>query len=264
MNWRSINLTHSFFKLCLCISVLLLSSSLFSQSIEIVIKGKLLSEENSTSGIDIVNLVSEKSTRSDGAGEFTIAVNLGDLLVISGRNFEYKRYIIEEDDLLKGFVAISLMSKAIELDETLVYSRAQLEAMAEGLTSHKIKRYTPAESKLKTAGDFKPIHLLGLLGGSLEIDPIINAITGKTARMKDELKVEQREVRMEFFEKEMGKDYFTNQLSIADADFQSFMFFIADDVKTFDLLKAKDKNRARFEFSKAAVKFKNLNKIEAE
>lgn len=264
MNWRSENILRSFFRIFLLISILFLNCQLFSQTKAVKIKVQLLSDENSTAGIDIVNLVNEESTRSDINGEFTMSVSSGDLLIISGRNFEHKRYIVEEEDLTKETLKILLVLKPIELDETLVYTRAQLDAMAKGLTSSKVKVYTPAESKLRTAGDFKPIHLLGLLGGSLQIDPIINAITGKTSRMKDELEVERREIRMAYFEKEMGKEYFIEQLSIPEDDFQAFMFFIADDVKTFELLKAKDKNRARFEFSQSAVRFRNLNRTNQE
>jgi hypothetical protein len=38
--------------------------------------------------------------------------------------------------------------------------------------------------KLRTAGDFKPIMLLGLMGSSMPLDPLINKINGRTKRLK--------------------------------------------------------------------------------
>ena len=62
-----------------------------------------------------------------------------------------------------------------------------------GIIPYGQKKYTPAERKLKTAGDFKPIHLLGLLGGAFALDPIINKINGRTKKLKKEIKVEGKE-----------------------------------------------------------------------
>lgn len=42
---------------------------------------------------------------------------------------------------------------------------------------------TQMERRLYT-GDFKPIDLLGLLGGSVNVDAILNSINGRTAMTK--------------------------------------------------------------------------------
>ena len=264
MNGQSGDLTAKFFRLFLLITVLFLNCNLFSQITTITIHGKLISDENSTSNVDVVNLVNKESTVSNSAGEFFIKVDVGDLLIISGRNFEYKRYIIEQDDLSGELLIVKLMSKPIELEESLVYTKAQLEAIAASMTSHKVKKYTPAEGKLKTAGDFKPIHLLALLGGSLEVDPIINAITGKTARMKDELKIERKEIFMAFLEEKLGKDFFTHQLQIPEKDYRGFLFSVADNTQMISMWKSGDRNMVKFLLAEKAVKFKNANKIDSD
>ena len=260
MNYQSEIALCRFIRFCIWISILFLSITLFSQTKSNAIRGKLQSDENSTTGIDIVNLVNEQAVISDASGEFVINAQVGDLLIISGRNFEYKRYIVEDEDLSKERLIINLISKPIQLDESLVYTRAQLEAMAASMTSHKVKKYTPAEGKLKTAGDFKPIHLLSLLGGSLEVDPIINAITGKTARMKDELNVERKEILMAFLEEKLGKDYFIHQLKIPENEYQAFLFSIADNNQWIGIWKAGDKNKVKFQLSEKAVTFNNTEK----
>ncbi|WAC01499.1 hypothetical protein N7U66_16040 [Lacinutrix neustonica] len=45
-----------------------------------------------------------------------------------------------------------------------------------GIPGYKGKPKTKSERQLQTAGDFKPIMLLGLLAGSMPFDPLLNAI----------------------------------------------------------------------------------------
>ena len=144
-------------------------------------------------GVTIVNLVNEKSTISDSNGEFYILAKAQDLLVFSSVNLEYHRKIIEQEDLKSELIIIKMISKTTELKEVIVNNNPELNAVSLGISPKGIKHRTPMERKLYTAGDFKPIHLLGILGGSLAVDPILNAINGRTAMIKKEIEVEKKE-----------------------------------------------------------------------
>jgi len=55
------------------------------------IHGKISIASGSVEGVNIVNLVNEKSTVSDKNGEFSILAKADDLLVFSSVNLEYHR-----------------------------------------------------------------------------------------------------------------------------------------------------------------------------
>jgi hypothetical protein len=50
-----------------------------------------------------------------------------------------------------------------QLDEVVIRRYNNINAVSLGIIPNQ-KSYTPAERKLRTAGDFKPIMLLGLMG----------------------------------------------------------------------------------------------------
>jgi hypothetical protein len=51
-----------------------------------------------------------------------------------------------------------------QLDEVVIRRYNNINAVSLGIIPANQKSYTPAERKLRTAGDFKPIMLLGLIG----------------------------------------------------------------------------------------------------
>ena len=62
------------------------------------IKGKIIADGNNVSGINLVNLINEKTTITDEKGAFSILAKEDDLLVFSAENFYYKRKIIDSED----------------------------------------------------------------------------------------------------------------------------------------------------------------------
>ena len=164
----------------------------FSQN-EKLLNGKIVVKDATPQGVHIINLMNEKETLSDSKGAFSIEAKPDDLLVFSANHLDYMRKIIETSDYYSAVLQIEMTSKINELDEVEVKNYSHLNAESLGITNG-VKTYTPAERKLKTAGDFKPIHLLGILGGSLPVDPILNAINGRTKRLKEEIKIEKKEI----------------------------------------------------------------------
>lgn len=94
---------------------------------------------------------------------------------------------IEPSDTLKK----SIFEQVNILEEVFIQSKSEFTALSLGIIQKEIKPPSPYERQLYTAGDFKPIHLLSLLGGSLQVDPIINAISGRTKRLKKYIQFEK-------------------------------------------------------------------------
>jgi hypothetical protein len=162
---------------CFLIIFILISQTVFSQSKEKLFHGKVFANGNNVEGINVVNLVNEKSAVTNEEGDFYILAKEDDLIVLSAPNFEYKRKIIAKEDLDSKIVTINLIPKATQLDEVEITEYKNINAVDLGILSKPAKQYTPAERKLKTATDLD----LGIgFGVIFSIDPLINAISGRT------------------------------------------------------------------------------------
>lgn len=226
---------------------------------EKILQGKISVASGSVEGVTIVNLVNEKSTISDNNGEFFILAKANDLLVFSSVNLEYHRKIIEEEDLKVDMLIVKMTSKTTKLKEVIVNKHPEINAVSLGISPRGIKKYTPAERRLKTAGDFKPIQLLGILGGSLPVDPIINAISGRTAMLKKELEVETKERLLALFDALYKDDnYFIKTLKIPEDYIKGFKYYCIENQNFAEVLKTKSKTQIEFLIVPLASKYNEI------
>lgn len=241
-----------------------LSNITFSQSKEKMIHGKIIAPINNTSGINVMNLVNEKSVLTDANGEFYILAKADDLLILSSENFEYNRKLIQEEDFGAKIVTIEMVPKPGQLEEVVITKYQNFNAVDLGILSKPAKEYTPAERRLKTAGDFKPIHLLGILGGSLPIDPILNAINGRTKRLKKEISIEKREFRLKEIEDLYDNNFYVQTLKIPTEYIMGFKYFLTEDEDFATLLLAKNKPSTEMHVVKSAEDYLKIIADERE
>lgn len=208
------------------ILILLVCNLSFAQ--EKIINGKITAEGNNVEGINIVNLVNEKSTVSDASGAFQISAKVGDLLIFSSINFEYKRKIIEDKDLVSKGIEIKMIAKVGQLDEVVITQYKNINAVDLGILSKPAKVYTPAERRVRTA-------TTGLL------DPLINLISGRTKKLKGNVQIERRMFLIERLGDLYEDDYFKNNLKIPIENISGFKYFAVEDKELVDALNAKNK-----------------------
>ena len=232
---------------------LLFSAVAFSQ--EKMIQGKITSDGNPVEGIDIVNLVNEKSAKSNANGEFQILAKAEDLLVFSSQRFEYKRKIIEESDLKSTSIAIQMTPKPGQLDEVLITKYRNINATGLGILSKPAKEYTPAERRLKTASSY---DLSVGTYNSVSLDAIINSISGRTAMLKKELQVERREFAREKLLLIYEEEYFTDKLKIPTDFVNGFQYFAVENDKLRSALNAKNKVLSDFLLAEIAPQYLEL------
>lgn len=244
---------------------ILVSQFTFGQTVsEKLIHGKIIVESGNVEGVTIINLINEKSTASDFNGDFYILTKAEDLLVFSSLNLEYHRRIIEENDLKSEVLIIKMTSKVTELKEVIVNGHPEINAVSLGISPKGIKHYTPAERKLKTAGDFKPIQLLGILGGSLPIDPILNAISGRTSMLKKELEVEKKEHLLEKTDLLFENDYYIKTLKIPADYIKGFQYYCIENENFRAVLKSSNKTRTAFFMVALAIEYNEIIACENE
>ena len=103
----------------LIIPIIFLFQFSFSQT-EKLLQGKVLSGDFPVEGVEIVNLVTEKTTTTDTNGRFNILVKTDDMLVFASEKYEYKRLFLDKEFLDKNNFTILLTRKPEQLEEVVI------------------------------------------------------------------------------------------------------------------------------------------------
>jgi hypothetical protein len=215
-------------------------------SLEKVINGQITSGSSSLEGINITNTSSNNTVVSNQYGAFSILVKEGDILSFSAVNYESLRKFINRQEFISGKIVVDMTAKSVELDEVVINKHPEISAENSGIIPRDQIKLTPAERRLQTAGDFKPIHLLGLLGGLLAVDPILNAINGRTKMLKKELTVEKKEFLMAKLEVLFEDKYYIEKLKIPEEQIRGFQYYCVEDADFVSSLKDKNKTMSMF------------------
>lgn len=210
------------------------------------ISGKVIVDLIPVAAANIINQISKQGTVSDANGAFNIEVREGDVLLFSAVNVMAREVIVNKDVISQGIRTIAMDYVNIQLDEVVIQEASRLSAESIGIIPYGQKRYTQAERHLQTAGDFKPIMLLGLLAGSMPFDPVINKISGRTKRLKKLVVLEGKIAMIDKLDKYFNHDFFSNKLKIPYDYIKGFKFYVIEN-NTFVLyLKNNDLAMAKF------------------
>lgn len=223
-----------------------------------IIHCKIIADSTFVEGVNVLNVLTEQTVISNSKGEFYILAKNDDLLLITAVNLEIKRKLIEEEDLDADIIKIKMIPKMTELKEVNVNENAHLTAENLGIVPKDQKKYTPAERKLKTAGDFKPIDLLQILGGRLPIDPILNAINGRTKRLKKEIIVEKKEYLLVKLNNQFVDNYYIDNLHLPVDYVEGFKYYLIGDETFVAVFLLDDKRKTEFKMSELSVSYNQL------
>jgi hypothetical protein len=194
------------------------------------VKGKVLSD-GMVGDILVINLSRETETKTDALGQFIIEAQSGDLLIFSAEFIHKKRYLVEEIDFSK-LLEISVEAKPIEMETVELNFYNDIDAVSLGILQEAPKEYTHLEKKLITASNIDPRFDLGTSGGvSMNLDPIINAITGKTKRLKNLVDMEREDKRVEYLSSLFNDEFFIQKLSIPKEYLTEFKYYAAYHLK---------------------------------
>ena len=220
---------------------------------EKLLHGKIVVESGNVGGVTIINLGNEKSTISDGNGEFFILAKAEDLLVFSSVNLEYYRRIIEVEDLKTAVLTIKMTTKVTELKEVIVNKHPEINAVSLGISPKGIKHYTPAERKFATAASMK-MNPMGL-------DPLLNLLSGRTKMLKKELEVEKKERLLVYIGALFDDEYYVNTLKIPANYIKGFQYYCIEKEEFAASLRSKNKTTIKLLIVTLAEKY---NKIIAD
>ncbi|MFB9055105.1 carboxypeptidase-like regulatory domain-containing protein [Formosa undariae] len=229
--------TH--FILCLFIGSV---SLLKAQNLQTII-GKIAGKDD-IENIHVINKSSKRFTISNVNGEFSIEAKLNDTLIFSSIQYSTKEVVIDAAILIRNTLYVSLSEDINTLEEVVVgkvltgnlmldigssTAKRNINFYDVGIPGYQGKPSTKAERDLSGAGgEFKPIMLLGLLGGSLPVDPIINGISGRTKKLKKRIAFEKKHELMQDIRHRFSNDFF-NEHPLSELKQMDFWYFCSDD-----------------------------------
>jgi hypothetical protein len=231
----------------------------YTQNPRQVLKGQVVAGYYTVKDVLVVNVNAEKETRTDSLGVFNLQAKPGDTLNFSHPDLKVRRmHLAEQHFKINPLVVYVALNNAYQMEEIIIAKNNNLTAEKLGIVPKGQKVYTPAERRLYTAGDFKPIHLVGLLFGSLQVDPIINAINGRTRTLKTEIITERKENALQMLNTLYNEDEIVAQYNIPAEYVNGFLYYIVEDNELATALKAKNETLVKFLMAGLSVKYLDL------
>lgn len=213
-----------------------------AQDLEKEIKGQVyVHAGGELSNIQIMRFSDNKGVITDSEGKFVITARFNDSLLVS--SIQYKRKVIQISNAIldSGFVPIALEDATIELDEAVVkpyglsgnleYDLEKFEvdkvitAATEKLPNVHVKVRKQSERNLYTARtwDFR--------GTSIKLDPLINAISGRTKMLKKRVARDIKREKYQNIYDQIENSIGVNSLKIPEEKMYEFYYFCEADAK---------------------------------
>jgi hypothetical protein len=221
-----------------------------------LLQGRVVFGTDGIAGVFVINSTTGKETRTDGSGNFTLEAKSGERLAIYSPKIVTREFMLNNDSFKTSPYVITVNYQAYELDEVVIEESINSESL--GLVPKGQKQLTPAEKKLRTAGDFKPIQLLGIIGGGMQFDPILNAINGKTKMLKKAVETEKKVLLMEKIDNLYSEEEIISGFKIPADYVDGFIYYVTEDAAFAAAIKEKNEVMAKFLMSGLAVQYLEL------
>ena len=230
------------------------------------LRGIVVEDTLAVSDVHVLNLTALKATITDAEGIFRMEVALGDTLLFSAIRYKRTSLVISKEVKESVSILIPLKPFVNELDEVVVtpYNLsgnldadldrlppvAPVTAFSLGLPNAAARRFTQTENRLNEATTG---------GGIVPLNPLLNAITGRTKQLKKQLALEKRYEKSLKMRQQFPDSLYVNRLGIPMDRLPDFMYFCevdslfeetadsADALKMWDFLERK--GRAYREFN---------------
>jgi len=212
-------------------------------------------------GVFVINKATGVEVKTDNNGNFTIPAHKGDYLVVYSSTIEVREFYITDLAFKEQPYAMDVKPSAYELNEVVI--NENISAQKLGIVPKNQKKYTVAERRLYTAGDWKPTFSIGTLAGIvLPTDFIINAISGRTKMLKKALKTETKEFAIEKINGLYTETELIEELKIPEEYVQGFLFYAVEDAACAKALKDKNDDLSKLLLMELAKKYIVLIKDE--
>lgn len=213
------------------------------------LEGRIYSQGGDVAATHVLNITSNRFTIADEQGFFEIPVRLYDTLMFSAVQFKQKKVVVTLEVLEQNFLLVQMEDALTELSEVVVRlynlsgdlsrdagsmkTEEVITASTLGLPNAYVKSPTQAERELYAA-TANPI---------MSVDPLINAITGRTKMLKNRVERNNTYARTERVREFYVDSLYNNELKIPEERIDDLLYFCEVDtafqaiVDTHDRLK---------------------------
>ncbi len=240
---------------------------------QVNLDGRILNDTNEVSGVHILNTTTKRATISDARGFFSIEVQLNDTLLFSAVQFKKKELVVTKSILESTQIQVPMEDILTELDEVVVGPHkltgdlkkdidevpAQITAFSLGLPNAHAKRLTQSERLLREASFGK--FSVGLLT-AVPLNPIINAISGRTKKLKKRVAREKKAAQTSRVRNFYPDSLFMKELKIPKAKIPDFMFYCEVDPNFQALADIEDRIRIWEYMRRKSVIYRKNNNLD--
>ena len=224
-------------------------------------------------GIHVINKTQRKATTTDAKGSFNILAKLNDTLVFSGIKYKLESFSVDNQMVETKIVKVFLTENINQLEEVVVGKVLTGDLLSDiqnsdaepainfydvGIPGYKGKPKTKSERLLAEAGELTPSTILiGALTGSIPLNPIINAISGRTKMLKQRVKLEAQDALM-FSVKAKFSEVLFAESTLEEELLYEFFYFCSEDPEFMTRCSGNDIETLEFLQQKLAEYKENL------
>ena len=232
----------------------------YSQSVNI--QGKI-SAADEVDGIHIINKTANRFAISNPDGSFIIPAKLNDTILFSGVSYQLKEVIATKLVIVSQLMSVHLEALVNALDEVVVGKlltgdlnsdlansdvQRDINFFDLGIPGYTGKPLTQSERRLKEASGLD-LSLGGSMGGGgvgMSLNPIINGITGRTKKLKEQVKLEKLDDCLHKVKSNLS-DMLFEEYPLDEIYRTEFFYFCSDDDQFYSLCRLNN-NLRMFEF----------------
>lgn len=226
---------------------LLAAISAFSQERK-TITGRVVAGDNGVGGVFIINKTAATEVKTDYKGFFDLTAKPGDRLIIYNDKIIVREFTLTDESFKVSPYVISVNYNSYELEEVVINKYNHINSESLGLVPKGQKRRTVAERRLYTAGAFSVGTVIGL-------DPIINAISGRTRMLKRALATERQEMSFSNIKGIYSDEEITANYKIPKEQINAFLYYLVENQEFLNALKAKNKTYSDFLLMELSKKY---------
>lgn len=220
------------------------------------IRGRVSQNDSILENVVLRNVTTKSATLTNSKGYFSLKASVGDTLLFSRIGSADLIKILKDADVEKKLLEIKMKELINELQEVNIQNISEINAVSLGIIPKEIKPLTTNERRLQTAGDFKWIHLLGILAGNLQIDPILNAINGRTNELKRNVLIEQKLKNIAVLEG--YTTYLHKEMKLTKEEAQRIISLAGEEESVQSVIDSNNPDRIKFHLLDTWIKYKQI------
>lgn len=214
-----------------------------------MLQGRVVNDSIEHEYLHILNLTLQKGTITNENGSFTIPVREQDTLYISAVQFKHEMIPVTAELFAKKYLEIKLVPEITELEDVQISDTELNGRLGDDMNRIKLEKpFDPADAGLPVykgpilTQEERRLYTATHTGaGIIPVDAVINAITGKTKRLKEQVRLSNMERRVQKARNLVKDTTYIKQLNIPAQyidDFVHYVYF--DKAETLTLAERKN------------------------